>query len=191
MRSTALAATLFGILLTSAFTQVNQTTSLQPTRFEAFANRPTARIKWSSQVWRAESAEARVIVTTLVVEDTTHSPQQMSGIRIDLTKENASDQIYLDEAKLETTRKALTEISRGIPRFRRERSGTGYRHLGAEEFWHPYPTIHTLNASYYIAPDSSGLFLSAYKNEGFRFPGRSPSELAAAIARAMDELKRR
>jgi len=45
--------------------------------------------------------------------------------------------------------------------------------------------------AYYIAPDSSGLALSAYKAQGFRFPGHRPSELAAAIGRAIEELTRR
>ena len=65
-----------------------------------------------------------------------------------------------------------------------------YRYLGAAEFWHPHPEVHTLNAAYYIAPDSSGLSLSAYKGQQFRFPNHRLSELAKVIGIAMDELKR-
>ncbi len=178
-------------LLNLGFGQTPQATSLKPTELEAFARRPDARVTWSSEVWRAESSEARVVITAIVIEDATALPQRMRGIRIDLANKTASDQVYLDWTRLEVTRKALREISSGIARFRREPADSPYRYLGAEEFWRPYQAIHTLNASYYIAPDSSGLSLSAYKGQGFRFPGRSPSELAAAISRAIDELKPR
>ncbi len=190
IRSAALSLMLCGPLLSFGFAQVSQTTSLQPTKLEAFAHQPTAHVTWSNEVWRAESAEARVVVMAIVVEDSAQPQERMRGVRLDLAKQNVSDQVYLDEAKLEATRKALNEITSGIRSFRRERSDSPYRYLGAEEFWHPYPTVHTLNAAYHLAPDSSGLSLSAFTGQAFRFPDHSPAQLSAAIARAIDELKR-
>lgn len=195
MRRTALLVTLCGVFNLgvgqTTQTQSPQTPLLQPTNLEAFAKRPTARITWSSQVWSAHSADAQVVITAIVLEDSGEPSQRMKGIRIDLAKQDASDQVFLNETKLAVTRNAVNEISKGLGRLRREDSDIPHRCLGAEEFWHPYPTVHTLDVAYCIAPSWSGLALSAYKGQGFRFPGRSPTELAAAITRAIEELKRR
>lgn len=188
MRSAALLTALFALLL-NGFAQVKPTPSLQPTRLEAFAGQGTARVTWSKEAGRIESDEARVVVTALIVENAAQSDKRMRGIRIDLTNQNESDQVYLEEAKLEAVKKALEEIESGIETFRKEPASSAHTYLGAAEFWHPHLNVHTLNAAYYIAPDSSGLSLSAYRDQGFRFPGHRPSELAKAISRAMDDLK--
>jgi hypothetical protein len=189
MRSTATVAAVCGFLLNVGLAQVKPTPSLQPTRLEAFAGRPTAQVTWSKEVGQIESDEARVTVTALIVEDAVQPPHRMCGIRIDLVNQNARDQVYLEAAKLEAVRKALEEIESGIESFRKEPASSPYSYLGAAEFWHPHLQVHTLNAAYYIAPDSSGLSLSAYKGQGFRFPDHRPSELAKAIGKAIDELK--
>jgi len=186
---TATVATLFGLFFNIGLAQVNPTPSLQPTPLEAFAGQPSAQVTWSKEVGRIESAEARVVVTALVVEDAVQPPHRMRGIRIELTNQNATDQVYLDEAKLEAMKKALEEIESGIEGFRNERGDGPLRYLGACELRQSRPTVHTLSAAYYIAPDSSGLSLSAFKGQQFRFPNHRPSELAEAIGRVMDGLK--
>ena len=191
MRSIATVAVLCDLFLNIGLAQVNQTSSLQPTKLEAFASQSDAQVTWFKETGRIESSEARVVITALVVEDTSHAPSRMRGVRLDLFNNNATDQVYLEEARLEPVKKALDQIESEIEDFQKEREGAAYRYRGAAEFWHPDQRIHTLNAAYYIAPDSSGLSLSAYKAQGFRFPDHRPSELAAAIGRAMDELKRR
>jgi hypothetical protein len=191
MRSIATVAVLGHLFLNIGLAQVNPTSSLQPTKLEAFAVRPNAQVTWSKETGRIESSEARVVITALVVENTSPALGRMRGVRLDLFSNNATDQVYLEEARLEPVKKALDQIESEIEDFQKERDGAAYRYRGAAEFWHPDQRIHTLNAAYYIAPDSSGLSLSAYKAQGFRFPGHRPSELAAAIGRAMDELKRR
>lgn len=190
MRSAAI-TTLCGLFFNIGLAQLNPTASLQPTPLEAFAGQPTARVTWSKEVGRIKSAEARVVVTALVVEDAVQPPHRMSGIRIGLTNQNATDQVYLDEPKLEELKKALEEIERGIKDFRNERGDAPLRYLGSCELRQPRPTLHTLSAAYYIAPNSSGLSLSAFKGQEFRFPNRSPSQLAEAIGRAMGELRHR
>jgi hypothetical protein len=191
MRSAATLAALYGLLLNVGLAQVNQMPSLQPTRLEAFAGHSTAHVAWSREVGRVESAEARAVVTSLVIEDAVQTPRRMRGIRIDLANQNSRDQVYLEEAKLEAVKKALEEIESGIESFRKERRSAPYSYLGSCELRQPYPSVHTLNAAFYIAPDSSGLSLSAFKDQDFRFPDHSPSELAAAIDRAIDQLKQR
>jgi hypothetical protein len=53
---------------------------------------------------------------------------------------------------------------------------------------HKVPRVHALEAAYYFAPNSSGLYLSAFQHVGFRFPDQDPSRLSAAIATAIDQL---
>src|SRR5215216_4771059 len=167
MRSAAV-ATLCGLFFTMGLAQVNPTPSLQPTPLEAFAGQPTAQVTWFKEVGRIESAEARVVVIALIVEDAARVPHRLRGIRIELTNQNARDQVYLDEAKLEAVKKALEEIERGIESFRNEGGDAPLRYLGACELRQPRPTVHTLSAAYYIAPDSSGLSMSAFKGQEFR-----------------------
>jgi hypothetical protein len=186
MRSAAIAVALCGLLLDAGLAQVKSTASLQPTKFEAFAMQPTAQVTWSKEVGQIESPEARVIAAALVVED---KDQRMCGIRIDLANHKDRDQVYLEETRLEAVKRALEEIDSEIESFRKEPDPTPYRYYGAAEFWHPQLRVHTLNAAYYIAPDSSGLSLSAYKEQQFRFPDHRPSELARLISQAMEELK--
>jgi len=46
-----------------------------------------------------------------------------------------------------------------------------------------------LDAAYYFASDSSGLALHPGNKGEFRFPNEDPLKLAAAIERAVDQLK--
>lgn len=189
MRSAAAVVALVGFLLNIGLAQVKPTPSLQPTRLEAFAGQPTAKVTWSKEAGQMESDEARVIVTALIIEDAEQPPYRMCGIRIDLANQNARDQVYLEGTRPEAVKKALEQIESEIESFRKEPASSPYRYRGAAEFWHPHLKVHTLNAAYYIAPDSSGLSLSAYKSQQFRFPDHRPSELARVIGQAMDELK--
>lgn len=189
MRLVATVSALCGLLFNIGLSQVRPTPSLEPTRLEAFAKQPAARVTWSKEVGRIDSVEARVVVTTLIVEDAGQTPHQMRGIRFDLVNQNATDQVYLEEAKLEAVRKALEDIESCTESYRKGPESAPYTYLGAEEFWHPNVRVHTINAAYYIAPDSSGLSLSAYKGQQFRFPNHRAAELADAISRAMQELK--
>ena len=188
MKTAVIAVALFGFLLNIGRVQ-QKPTSLQPTKMEAFAGQPAAHVTWSKEIGKIESDEARVIVTALSIEAAVPDIRRMCGIRIELTSRKARDQVYIEQAELDTLKKALEEIESGIDGFRKERRTSPYRYLGAAEFWHPHLKVHTLNAAYYIAPDSSGLSLSAYKGEEFRFPNHRLSELAKVVGTAIAELK--
>jgi hypothetical protein len=151
---------LCGLLFSIGLAQVNPTSALQPTQLEAFAGQATAQVTWSKEVGRIESAEARVVVTALVVKDEMQPRRRMRGIRIELAGPNATDRVYLAEPELEVVKKALEGIESGIDSFRNERGDAPLRYLGACELWQPRPTVHTLSAAYFIAPDSSGLSLA-------------------------------
>jgi hypothetical protein len=182
---------LCSLFFCTGLAQVNPTPSLQSSQLEAFAEQPTAQIRWSKEVGRIESVGARVVITALVVKDEVQSDRRMRGIRIELSNQSAADRVYLAEPELEVVKKALERIESDIESFRNERGDAPLRYLGACELRQPRATVHTLNAAYYIAPDSSGLSLSAFKGQEFRFPNHRPSELAEAIGRAMNELKQR
>ena len=191
MRSIASPVALCGLLLNIGLAQVNPTPSLQPTRLEALAGQPTAKVTWSNEVGRIDSAEAHAVVTALVVEDQVQPPHRMGGIRIDLAAQTATDQIYLDDASLEAIKKSLDEIASYVESFRNAQEKASLSYLGSCELRQLSPTVHTLSAAFYIAPDSSGLSLSAFKGQEFRFPDRSPSQLASVIASAVSQLKKR
>lgn len=176
--------------------QVSPLPSLQPTPFEAFAGLPTTHIAWSKEVGRIDSREARLIITALTLEDTAQPPDRMSGVRVDLSTGNIHDQVYLGEETLSVYKNALDQIStesahersQGTARDHLTPDGTSY--LGTEVFcYHEPPRVHTLDAAYYFAPDSTGLYLGAFKPVGFRFPDQDPSKLSAAIEAAMDQLR--
>jgi hypothetical protein len=165
MRSIASLPALFGLFLNIGFAQVNPTPSLQPTRLEALAGQPTAKVTWSNEVGRIDSAEAHAVVTALVVEDQVEPPHRMGGIRIDLSTQTAMDQIYLDDVSMEDLKKDLDEIASYVEYFRNKHVKGSLGYLGSCRLRQSSPTAHTLSAAFYIAPDSSGLSLSAFKGQ--------------------------
>jgi hypothetical protein len=178
--------------------QASSDDTLQPTPLEAFARQAGTHIAWSRQVGRVDSTEAHAVVTALVVEDSAQPPDRIRGIRIDLTNGDARDAVYLGEETLSVYKNALDQISRDVARERSRKTGggataqAGTECLGACVFWYgdKAPQVHCLNAAYCIAPDWSGLTLSAFRQVGFRFPGRGPSQLSTAIARARTALQK-
>lgn len=131
-------------------------------------------------IGRLETPKARAIITALVVEDTTSTPNFMRGVRIDLAHvggtpscdwkywawrimcQRANAAVYVEERRLEAVRNGL------------ERGGAELRPL---EFISQYWT----NAS---GQKSTGLIVC-----GYEFPDRQPSELASLLASAATELK--
>lgn len=196
MKSIASLVGLCFVLLSEGLAQVHAAPSLQPTALEAFARQPATHVAWSTEVGRLDSREARAIITVLVLEDRAQPPDRMRGIRIDLSSPDSKDEVYLGEEMLVVYKNALDEISRNVPGSRSTArddlvpGGTSY--LGSGVFWYANnkPRVHALSAAYYFGPDSEGLYLSAFKAAGFRFPDQDPSQLSAAIARAIVQLKR-
>lgn len=195
MKPIATAVALFFLFMIVGQAQTKPAPSLQPTPLEAFARQPATHIAWSKEVGRFDSSEAHAVVTALVLEDTAQPPHQMRGVRIDLSSQDSKDEVYLGEETLGTYKSALDEISRNIPESRNSpRDGLvpgGISYLGSCIFWNPNNTarVHALNATYYFAPHSEGVSLSALKEAEFRFPKQDPSQFSAAIALAIDQLK--
>lgn len=189
-------ALVFTLLMGVGQAQLNA--PLQPTPLEAFVRQPSARLAWSTEVGRIDTRQAHATVTAVIVEDTAQPPDRMRGIRIELSDKDRNDEVYLGEETLVAYRNALDEISREAARERDQGTarpsslkpdGTAYVGACLFRYANGSPSVHALSASYYFAPDSSGLVVSTFKGAGFRFPERDPSQLSAAIARAIDYLK--
>jgi hypothetical protein len=66
---------------------------------------------WSNEVARWEQDGTRLVLTAVVLED---SARKLRGVKVDLSSENAKEQVYLDEQAMERTRLALVEISDAV-----------------------------------------------------------------------------
>ncbi len=155
---------------------------------EAFASHQGVRTTWFNEVARWEQDGIRLILTAVVLED---SARKSRGVKVDLSSENARDQVYLDEQATERTRLALVEISdavalTGMP-------GIGGC-IGAKEFWAgydwPWNKYHELNVNFCGDSKNRVLVLHGRGKPGsFQFPGKSPTVLAEILATAMQKLK--
>ena len=194
MKSIASLIGLCFVLLSVGQTQTGRTLSPRPTALEAFAGQSATHVVWSSEVGRLDSKEAHGIVTALVLENSAQAHNRVGGVRIDLSSPDSNDAVYVGEEMLVVYKNALDEITRNVPGHRKsarddlEPGGTSC--LGTGTFWYAdnRPRVHALSAAYCFAPDSEGLCLSALKDSVFRFPDQDPSQLSAAIARAIAQL---
>ena len=173
-----------------AVTASSQSVGSEPSPMEAFASHQGVRTTWSNEVARWEQDGTRLVLTAVVLEDST---RKIRGVRVDLSGENAKDQVYLDEQATERTRLALVEISdavtlAGIP------GADGCSCMGAKEFWPlynwPWNKYHELNVDFCGPSKNRALVLHGRGRAGsFRFSGKSPTVLAEILATAMQKLK--
>lgn len=168
------------LLINIGLAQESATPTLQPSPLEAFAGRPTARVKWSKEIGRLESQESRATITALVVEDTTSEPKVMRGVRIDLTHVGATPScdwkytawtimckrvnaaVYIEESRMESVRNG---VKRGAAELR------------------PMEFISMYNMT------SMGVAQSGLIVCGYQFSSRRPDDLAELFASAIGELK--
>jgi hypothetical protein len=189
----------FTVLLNLGWSQAPPNSALRPTPLEAFSGEPNTRVSWSSEVGRIDSKEAHAVITVVIVEDTAQPPDRMRGIRVDLSKGDRRDVVYLGEETLPAYRDALDEISREAARQRSANNvrenltpdGTAYVGACIFRYVDGSPPVHALSAAYYFAPDSFGMAVNSFRNVEFRFPNRDPSQLSVAISLAIDQLKNR
>ena len=106
-----------GFILTIGYGQNTNPTASQLEAMERFASKPTAQVAWSKEIDRIDTDQAHAVITALGLDDRTQTPQQMRGVRIDLTGANLNDRVYTSEDLLERLIRALDEISNGPPDF--------------------------------------------------------------------------
>jgi hypothetical protein len=158
---------------------------------EAFASRLGVHATWSREIARWQQDGTRLVLVAVALEDDSQPARKIRGVKIDLSSENARDQVYLDEQATERTRSALKEISEavlhtGMP------GASGC--MGAKEFWpgynRPWNKYHELNVDFCGDSKDSALVLHGRGKPGsFHFPGKSPTVLAEVLATAMENLK--
>ena len=184
MRPAVRIITLFGLGLATGFSQSNQPTISQIEAMENFAERPTSQVIWSKEVGRLDSDQAHAVITALILRDATQSPQQMRGVRIDLTEGNQEDHVYTSQEHLGRLVQALDEISEGWPRYVKRIQGQGC--FGSGVFWQQEG--HAFSASQCVLNRWEGLSVGTGA-ESFRFTGVTSSRFADAFTRCRDELK--
>jgi hypothetical protein len=179
----------FGLLLNVGVAQVTSPTASQLAAMERFATQPTARVTWSKEVERIDGAQSQAVFTALIVEDREQTSRQVRGIRIDLTKQNVKDRVYVSEDFLERLIRALDEISEGMGSSVGSYSG-GSRCFGSCAFLSAVREgAHFFHASQCSMEDGwFGLSVTTGATT-FRFSNLNPKPFASAIARARDELK--
>ncbi len=158
---------------------------------EAFASQEGVRTTWSSEVARWEQNGTLLVLVAVALEDKSKPTRKLRGVRVDLSSEEARDQVYLDEQATERTRSALKEISAavalsGMP------GASGC--MGAKEFWPgynwPWNKYHELNVDFCGDSKNSALVLHGRGKPGsFHFPGKNPTVLAEIFGTAMEKLK--
>jgi hypothetical protein len=164
-----------------------QQPALRPSALEAYLQQPNVQVTWSLEIGRFDSAEAHVTVTAILAQ---LSPaQKVTGVRVELENRNGIDNVYLSEEQIPALIDSLTNLDSVVEEFHNKRS-TPPLYMGSCALRQSQPPfIHTLSASYYIAPDSSGLSLSSYNRQSYRFPDRRPADLASLLTKALGELK--
>jgi hypothetical protein len=169
----------------------SQSIGSEPSPMEAFASQEGVRTTWSSEVARWEQNGTLLVLVTVALEDKSQPTRKLRGVRVNLSSENARDQVYLDEQATERTRAALKEISvavalTGMP------GASGC--TGAKEFWPGYSwawnKYHELNVEFCGDSKNSALVLHGRGKPGsFHFPGKSPTVLAEILTTAIEKLK--
>ncbi len=176
-----------GFILTIGYGQNTNPAASQLEAMERFASKPTAQVAWSKEIDRIDTDQAHAVITALGLDDRTQTPQQMRGVRIDLTGANLNDRVYTSEDLLERLTRALDEISNGPPDFHARVAVGRSSCFGSGVFWQQGG--HAFSASQCIFPDWSGLSVET-GSASFRFTALDPSSFAAAISHAREELKK-
>ena len=157
-----------------------------PTDLEALSTTPGVEIVHTTLIGTIESTDAKLLVTVLVLRDTTNPPGEVRGLKFTLENNSALDHVFLDESQVGALQRDLAEIEAGIPELK-SGGGAPYRVQGTASCWMPPRPIRILCPSYAVGPDWSGMTLGAYGGAGFAFPGHRPRELADLIDRALAE----
>jgi hypothetical protein len=161
----------------------------EPTAFEAFATKPSARVLFTEHVGSIDSTDAKLKVTALVMDDVEHPAEKMRGVRFELENNTAQDQVYLDDTQLALAKREVATLEPGAELMKKN-ADAPYRVMGTQSCWMPKRPQRILCPDFYMGPDHSGLRLGAYDGPNFSFPDRKPAELTALIERAIDALEK-
>lgn len=141
-------------------------------------------IAFSEPVGAIHGSDATLEVTAVVAESTADESRRICGVKISLQDNGGIDHVWLDESQLTQTQGELAEIESGIAELER-RDSAPWRAQGRASCWMPARPQRILCPGYLVGPDGSRMTLGVYGADGFEFPARRPSGLAALIERAI------
>lgn len=187
-RATKRSRLLWALLCLAAATTVQPQTRAvpEPNVLESMATRHGSRIVSSVVVGRIDSADAQAIVSAVTLENPSHRPPRVRGVRIDLRSEDSSDQVYVAEDELAELKRDLDAMDCGVSG-PRDDSGPPYRMTGVARCRPSQLVPQAYCPGYYTTPDSEGLSLATFSGGNFKFPERRPSALADALGKALSD----
>lgn len=155
-----------------------------PSELETFVGRSGTEIQRANEVGVMDSSVARVGMTYLRAHDES-SNQSMTGVRIDLVDENEQRSVFIPRDEIVPIADAVAQIERDANEWLISKDPNVPGCMGHERFWnHRVPAVRSLNVSYCLHPDWSGLSLTAFDGYYFRLPYRKPSELSSLMRQA-------
>src|SRR5271169_2348297 len=146
-----------------------------PTALERFAGLSGSSVTWSKDIGRMDSSDTHLVVTAMVLENASQTPNRMLGVRIELSNADDKERVYLDGEGLGKTQKGFQEIEDTLDRFLKQPRRAGMSCWGSGIFWQSDPRILPLTGSYCTRGDDAGLYVSAHGR--FVFPYQRPAPL--------------
>lgn len=159
-----------------------------PSPMQAFAAASGVQTTWTGTPATLQQGTVSAVITPLVLADSVQPSDKMCGVTVDLASSSAKDRLYLDEAAINRTVNALSEIADAIADHPNPADGC----TGAQEFWplnnSPWNRYHELNTQFCGA--STLVLYPRGQRSRFDFPGTSAADLSAILTSALAELKR-
>jgi hypothetical protein len=173
---------LCSILLSSAvsFTQVSS--SLPPRPFAAAASEVSAQVVWFEAIGRLENGETSAAFTALAVMDPEHLGHQLRGLRVDLAMPDWKGVVYVEESAIGNLKKHADWLAKMAKLYPKETGPFSDR----GEFDDPAPPLYF---EYRGAGREGIVYLGGPGLRMFQFTGSPPSDLAAIFARAVKALR--
>lgn len=134
--------------------------------FEVFAQRPTTRVTWSKDIGRLDARNTRLVVTAQVFEDPDTLTRLARGVRIHVSDETTTSDLYMEDARLEGTRGSLERWAGG-----------------------QLPMIYGLDRVFNARGDAMSLLIVGQPHRYYFFSDKAPADFATLLLKAGDQLR--
>lgn len=152
----------------------------------AVMQQPSVRVDLAREIGRLESGASRIVITVLIVHTTDKPDQPIRAVRLDLDDAGFKDTAYLTSDQALALKGVLDQLSLDLPGSLPQRSRqTGTALLGSCEF-RDHPERYPVTLSYcYAGGCAPGLLVTSPVT--MSLPRRTPAELSALLAKAIEE----
>lgn len=185
MKLVAKLALIGPLLIAASPGQTPNPGKLRSAHLEAAVAVPGARVAASQPVGALESGDSHALLTALVVADSSRQGQPIRRVRFDFSMPGWKESVYLDEQQLhflkETMDKLAIDVARLAPEYANSR-GEGY--IGVCDMANQpdrFPITVDYRVSWYPA-------LVMRTPSLMIFPDRTPADLGALVAKAVEFL---